>query len=117
MAGGDYPARFIGGLVMLDGVFDAVFNDPFVSTSAEYLPKEGEAVPGVRVIVSSPDIDASVMGFNAVSVSMIIEVRAGDVVQPRRGDRFLIDGVTYTINEKPQASSTRKVWRFGLVET
>ncbi|WP_339774232.1 hypothetical protein [uncultured Thalassospira sp.] len=102
---------------MFDGVFDAVFNDPFVSTSADYLPKEGEAVPGVRVIVSSPDTDAAVMGFNTVSASMIVEVRAGDVVQPQRGDRFVIDGVTYTINEKPHGSSTRKVWRFGLVET
>jgi hypothetical protein len=101
---------------MFDGVFDVVFNDPFVSSSADYLPKDGEIVPGVRVIVSSPDIDTQVMGFNAISVSMIVEVRACDVAQPQRGDRFLIDGVTYTVNEKPRASATRSVWRVGLVE-
>ncbi|PKR54407.1 head-tail joining protein [Thalassospira marina] len=100
---------------MFDPFYAALFNDPFVSNSADYQPETGENIAGIRVIVSAPDVTTPVMGFDAVSATMIIEVRATDIAAPKRDDVFVIDGIAYVIKAAPKANSTRGVWRCEAV--
>ena len=97
-------------------LFDAVFNDPFCSSSADFTPVIGDPVTGVRIVKSIGDQETSVFIQSAVISDIMVEVRASEVAAPAKGDRFTTDSVTFEINAKPTRDMTRGVWRCGCFE-
>ncbi len=97
-------------------LFDAVFNDPFCSSFADFTPVTGDPVAGIRIVKATGDQESQIFGQNTVTTDIMIEVRASEIAAPAKGDRFAAGGVTFEINAKPKRDMTRGIWQCGCFE-
>lgn len=78
---------------------------------AVFRPVAGEDVPDILVILRQGDVEIGPLGTSLASEATVIDVRVFDVAAPQRGDSFVVDGVTYTINADPmRLDDMRLVW-------
>lgn len=95
---------------MFDAILDTVFNDPFCSVQARFIPGEGDVVDPVRVTKRDGDQTESVLGQTFSASDIEIRVRSSEVAKPVKGDRFEVDGIPYQINAAPIRDARRTQW-------
>lgn len=95
---------------MYDAILDTVFNDPFCSFEARYVPVAGEPKDEIRVTKRNGDQSETVLGQNIVGTDIEIRVRLSEVAAPVKGDRFEVEGVAYKVNAKPMRDARRTMW-------
>jgi len=79
--------------------------------TAVFRPAAGADIPDVLVILRQGDVEFDTFGAALASASTVIDVRATDVAAPQKGDAFVVDGVTHTINAEPlKRDDQRLVW-------
>ncbi len=88
---------------------DDLFADPNLAADAVYLPEDGEPIP-VRVITRRPDRVLEFGDARLHAETAVFEVRAGEVPNPRPGDRLDVGGEIFVIQGEPVRDSERLVW-------
>ena len=79
--------------------------------TAVFRPTAKQDVRDVLVILRQADVGIGPLGTSLTSEATVIDVRVSDVAAPRRGDSFIVDGVTHTINANPmRLDDMRLVW-------
>jgi len=78
---------------------------------AVFRPAAGDDIPDVLVILRQGDVEFDTFGAALASASTVIDVRVSDVAAPQKGDAFVVDGATHTINAAPlKRDDQRLVW-------
>ena len=93
------------------------FNEDEFAESAVYKPRESRFDSStVAVIVDRPQ---EVQGLAELGVAVpqtILRVRADQVSSPKKGDLFVIAGVTYKVDSPPERGRSALVWKMGVVK-
>lgn len=95
---------------------DAIFADPNMAAEVLWLPLGVAPGQPVRVVTRSPD---TIREFGAAQLSqpgMTLDVRVSEVAEMTTQDRFVIDGVYYQVQGRPQRDRERLTWSVDLRE-
>jgi hypothetical protein len=99
-------------MTVFAGAVDAAF--AAFGIDGLYAPAGGEPV-GVRVIPRRPD---AIVGFGETRIhaeTATFEVRAREVVSPRRGDQLTVGGETFIVQGEPERRDPdRLVWTLNV---
>jgi hypothetical protein len=95
------------------GALNALFADGNIARDAVYIP-EGGAPQLVRVVTRRADEVTSFGDARLWSETTRIDLRMGEVVNPRPGDRVEIDGEAFLIQGEPVRDRERLVWTVNL---
>ena len=95
---------------------DDLFAEPNLARDAIFRPA-GSGDVHCRVILRGQDVDANPFGVDVIAEGTVIEVRSSEVTTPTRGDSFIIDAATYTLNAAPRRDDPdRLIWTCSAVE-
>jgi hypothetical protein len=86
-------------------VHQSVFNA--VGVPGDYLPSVGDPVLGIKVQIDH-DVELSPEGqdFGVTTGGTTIETLLSDTGPPKRGDEFLVEGITYTVKGTAENDKT-----------
>jgi len=79
---------------------DALFADPNLARAASYEPADGEPIP-VRVIARRADAVTDFGDARLWSETTRLDLRVGEVLSPRPGDRLVLDGEAFVVQGEP----------------
>jgi hypothetical protein len=88
---------------------DRLFSDPNVARDAVYQPADGPPRP-VRVIARRSDAVTEFGGARLWSETTRLDLRVGEVADPRPGDRLVLDGESFVVQGEPVRDRERLVW-------
>jgi hypothetical protein len=88
---------------------DALFADPNLGRNAIYEPADGEPIP-VRVVARRADAVTEFGDARLWSETTRLDLRVGEVANPRPGDRIVIDGAAFVVQGEPVRDRERLVW-------
>ena len=92
---------------------DTLFGDPNIARDAVYIADAGSPVL-IRVVTRRAD-DVSSFGEARIwSETTRIDLRVAEVVQPRPGDRVVMDGEAFLIQGEPVRDRERLIWTIDL---
>jgi hypothetical protein len=89
------------------------FDTADFATTATYTPTGGGSASSVTVIFDKAQIVAGFVGVGAIQAAPQIQVRKSEVANPRNGDSYVIDGVTYS-HGTPTLDPSGKIWTITL---
>jgi hypothetical protein len=92
---------------------NALFADGNIARDAVYIP-EGGAPLLVRVVTRRADEVTSFSDARLWSETTRIDLRVGEVTNPRPGDRVEIEGEAFLIQGEPVRDRERLVWTVNL---
>ncbi len=92
---------------------DALFADGNIGGDAVYTPEGGVAII-VRVVTRRADDIASFGDAQIWSETTRVDLRVGEVPNPRAGDRIEIEGEAFLIQGEPARDRERLVWTVDL---
>jgi hypothetical protein len=98
---------------IFSAAIDNLFANPAVARDATYTAEGGSPVP-VRVVMRRAD---EITGFGEArlwSETTRVDLRVGEVANPRPGDRVEIDGEAFLIQGEPVRDRERLVWTLDL---
>lgn len=91
----------------------ALFADPHLGRDAIYTADGGTPVP-VRAVLRRPDDVTSFGDAQLWSETTRLDLRVGDVAEPRSGDRIEIDNEAFLIQGEPVRDAERLIWTVDL---
>jgi len=92
---------------------DALFSDPNIGRAAVYIADGGAPVP-VRLIPRRADAITDFGDARLWSEATRIDLRVGELPNPRPGDRIEIGGEAFLIQGEPVRDRERLVWTLDL---
>ena len=92
---------------------DALFADPNIGRDGVYIA-DGGAPNLVRVVARRADAISDFGDARLWSETTRIDLRVGEVANPRPGDRIAIDGEAFLIQGEPVRDRERLVWTVDL---
>jgi hypothetical protein len=95
-----------------DGLVDRLFADPNLAVAATYEPAVGEPV-AVRVIARRADAVTEFGGGRLWSETTRLDLRVAEV-EPRPGDRIVVDGEAFVVQGEPVRDRERLVWTIDV---
>lgn len=93
---------------------DLLFADDNIARDAVYIPDGGSAPLLIRVVTRRADEVTSFGDARLWSETTRIDLRVGEVANPRPGDRVEIEGEAFLIQGEPVRDRERLVWTVGL---
>ncbi|MGF7178433.1 head-tail joining protein [Azospirillum doebereinerae] len=100
-------------MTVFDSLFDTLFADPNMASSAVYTPPGGSPV-ACRVSFRQPDVDWRSDGSGVSTTSRIAEVRVSEVAVMEEEGTLAIGGQTFTIQKASRPDADRLLWRLEL---
>ena len=88
---------------------DALFTDPNIARDANYTPASGVPFP-VRVIARRGDLVSEFAERRVAAATVVLDLRASEVADPKAGDRIELAGEVLTVQGKPLRDAERLVW-------
>ena len=95
------------------GLVDRLFADPNLARDATCEPADGGPFP-IRVIARRADVATEFGDTRLWSETTRFDVRVAEVVNPRPGDRMLIDGESFVVQGEPVRDRERLVWTLDV---
>jgi hypothetical protein len=92
---------------------DTLFADPNIAREATYIASGG-APQLIRVVTRRADEVTSFGDARLWSETTRIDLRVGEVTNPRPGDRVEIEGEAFLIQGEPVRDRERLVWTVNL---
>jgi hypothetical protein len=95
------------------GLVDRLFADPNLGRDAVYEPAEGLPV-AVRVVARRADAVTEFGDARLWSETTRLDLRVGEVADPRPGDRIVLDGEAFVVQGEPLRDRERLVWTLDV---
>ena len=99
-------------------VFEAalgrIFGNPSMAVAAVWISATTSEERTVRVIRRAPDRITEFGAGRFVSDSMMVDVRASDLPEPRSGDLLVIGADSFILQGEPIRDRERLVWTLDL---
>lgn len=91
-----------------------IFGNPSMAVAAVWISATTSAERPIRVIRRAPDRITEFGAGRFVSDSMMVDVRASDLPEPRPGDLLVIGADSFILQGEPIRDRERLIWTLDL---
>ena len=99
---------------MFEAALGRIFGNPSMAVAAAWISATTSEERTVRVIRRAPDRITEFGAGRFVSDSMMVDVRASDLPEPRSGDLLVIGADSFILQGEPIRDRERLVWTLDL---
>ena len=96
---------------------DRIFTNPSMAVAAVWISSTTSQERTVQAIRRAPDRITEFGAGRFVSDTVVLDVRASDLPDPRPGDLIVIDADSFTIQGEPLRDRDRLIWTLDLRPT
>ena len=104
-------------MTVFAAAMDRIYANPSMAAAAVWISATTSQERPIRVIRRAPDRITEFGAARLMSDTMVLDVRASDLPDPRPGDLIVIGTDSFTIQGEPLRDSDRLLWTLDLRPT